>query len=57
MRKREVRKYGAQYHVTEVYSPPRVTAMAERMGMIPGWGYINLGFSMTHDLCNMHLHC
>ena len=35
---RELRKYGrdVQFHVTEVYSPPRVTAMAKRMNMVPG---------------------
>lgn len=34
----ELRKYGknVHYHVTEVYSPPRVTKMAERLKMMPG---------------------
>ena len=26
-------------HVTEVYSPPRVTSMAARLGMIPGMSF------------------
>ena len=39
---KEIRMYGKgaqqiKQHVSELYSPPRVTAMAEKMGMIPGF--------------------
>ena len=34
--RRRMNKEGA-HDVSEVYSPPRVTAMAERMGLDPGW--------------------
>ena len=33
---RQLEMYGAGSHVTEVYSPPRVTAWAEKMRMVPG---------------------
>ena len=33
---RQLEMYGAGSHDTEVYSPPRVTAWAERMRMVPG---------------------
>ena len=28
-----------KHHVTEVYSPPRVTCMAERLGLVPGMAF------------------
>jgi hypothetical protein len=36
--KEDMKQYGTEvkFHVTEVYSPPRVNTMAERLGLIPG---------------------
>ena len=34
----DMKQYGSEvkFHITEVYSPPRVNTMAERLGLIPG---------------------
>ena len=33
---RDLGSYGEDYRITETYSPPKVTDMAERLGMILG---------------------
>ena len=38
----ELTRYGASHHVTEIYSPPRVTVWADRMRLAPG-----LAFDLT----------
>ena len=35
----ELMKYGAGHHVSEIYSPPRVTKWAERMRLAPGMAF------------------
>ena len=40
----ELRMYGAGHHVTEIYSPPRVTVWADKMRLAPG-----LAFDLTQS--------
>eukprot|EP00974_Lingulodinium_polyedra_P090633 8789309-Lingulodinium_polyedra.AAC.1 len=42
--KQELEAYGAGNRATEVYSPPRATLWAERVGVAPG-----LAFDLTRE--------